>query len=378
MDRKILIIPHHPDFRKIKIRLAELARCLSKQHKVYLLDWHSALANNCAFGRIEAGFKDLFRSSGVCSEGAMGVVRFPMLHRPIFCAPVFNTFWLERMVRTLGIDVVVNGSYYLFSIPQKRQYKYILDLADVPVSGNRSVFDAFIERSVKGEIAKSDKVTVSSNGLVDYVSSTYGVTAQFVPNGADLEIFKRVAQDEVATLRRKYGLENKWVIGFIGYFGDWVDIEFLVEVFSEVKKSVPNSVLFIVGSSDRLRDHKRQWASGDIIFTGQVDPRHIESYFLACDVGVLPNKRSVFQDMAFHIKLIEFGAAQKLVVASDLEEVTKMNLPNVRIVPLVQADWVRALLEIKGVSWQGEWAKDLYLFDWKNIAGEFSKMLEAL
>jgi glycosyltransferase involved in cell wall biosynthesis len=376
--KRILIIPHHPDFEKIKIRLAELARWFSLNNEVYLLDWHSSLGRNLWLGRLGACIVDALRRPRVYKHKFFNVVEIPMLHRPLCWAKGFNALWLRKIVESLKIDIVVNGSYYLFSIPENRSFKYIVDLADVPSSGARTKFDAFIDSTVKAEIAKTDSVTASSQGLVEYIGNIYGAKAHFIPNGADLEKLKSASRKEADYIRRKYGLENKWVIGYIGNFGEWVDIDFLVSVYKQAKLSIPDAALLIVGSSDRLAHYKRFYNGADIVFTGPVSPNLIEDYFLACDVGVLPNKKSLFQDLAFHIKLIEFGAARKMVLSSDMDEVKKTELGHVVVVPLSVEDWVKALIKIKAQGWNADWEKRLKDFDWTNIADSFQKIIASL
>lgn len=373
--KKILFIPHHPGFAKLKIRLAELARRLKEMHEVYLLDWHSALEKNNLAGRIEANLRDALRMCNIRREGGLNIVETPLLHRPYAAAPLFNSFWLNRAATQLKIDAVVNGSYYLFAVAQQRNFKYIIDFADFPTSGQGSAFDRFIDRSLRREIAHCDAVTVSSQGLVEYVRRSYGVETHFVPNGADLARFRGVSEREVSDVRRRHGLLDKWVIGHLGYIGDWVDVGFLVETLRDFKKAVPAAALLFVGSSPRLEGLKKTFASDDIVFAGQVDSALIEPYFLACDMGVLPNKKSVFQDMAFHIKIVEYAAARKFVVASDLEEVKNMNLPNVFVAPLEKQSWVEALLRAKNAAWQSEWDAALARFDWERIAGDFNRRI---
>lgn len=375
--KKILLLPHHPGFAKLKIRLAELARRLKGMDEVYLLDWHSALEKNNLAGRIETNLRDALRMCKIRREEGLNIVETPLLHRPLVAAPLFNSFWLNKAAERLKIDTLVNGSYYLFAVAPKRNFKYIIDFADFPTSGQGSAFDRFIDRSLRCEIAHCDAVTASSQGLVEYVRQRYAVEARFVPNGADIARFRGVPEKKVSEVRRRHGLLDKWVIGHLGYIGDWVDVEFLVQVFRDIKNAMPQAALFFVGSSPRLEHLKNTFAADDIVFAGQVDSGLIEPYFLACDAGVLPNKKSVFQDLAFHIKIIEHAAARKFVVASDLEEVKKMNLPNVFVAPLDKQAWVEALLRAKNSVWQNEWDAVTARFDWERIAGDFRRQVIA-
>jgi glycosyltransferase involved in cell wall biosynthesis len=353
----------------------ELARPLAGPYEVSVLDWHAAFDHTFT-GRVKAAGADMLRCFRRYQENELSVIEMPMLHRPLSWAAGFNTLGLQSLIKKLGIDIVINGSYYLFCVPRQRAYRYIVDVADLPADTAGGMFERFIDASVCREIVKADAVTASSRSLVDYVHARYGARAHFIPNGADFERFKNVSPERIEKLRNRYGFAGKWVIGHIGHMGAWVDVEFMVRVFQEVKKSVPESVLWMVGSSPFLKDLQKKWGAEDVIFTGPVAVADIESYFMACDIGVLPSRKSLFQDLAFHIKLIEYAAARKIVVASDLEEIKKTRLPHVLIAPLCRDDWVRALLRAKDTTWQASWDEGVRSFDWKNIALSLRRVIE--
>jgi hypothetical protein len=113
----------------------------------------------------------------------------------------------------------------------------------------------------------------------------------------------------------------------------------------------------------------------DIIFTGNIEDE-ISNYFNCLDIGVLPHKKNLFQDLAFHIKLIEYTAARKIVVSTPLEEVKRLNFPNVLTANLNVNDWVEALKVAKEMKWQEEWDKMVEPYKWSNITKEFCKIIE--
>jgi glycosyltransferase involved in cell wall biosynthesis len=377
MKKKILFIPHHPNFRELRIRLAELAGRLAYGDDVFLLDWHSSFGNRGVMARACASMKDFFRLMRVSGYQDFHVVEAPLMHRPLRLAPNFNMFWLNRFIKRQGIDIVVNGSYYLFAFPCKKPYRYVVDLADLPHQG-RTPFDRFIDMRLSAEIAGADGVSVSSQGLVSYVAGCYGVTPVFIPNGAHVRRIRKVDLRQIQDIRCRFCLEGKRVISHIGYLGAWVDVNFLVRVFRRVQKNAPETALLVVGDSASLEELRKRYADKNIIFTGPVAPSEVPAYFQVSDLGVLPNKKSLFQDMAFHIKLIEYAAAQKFVVASDLEEIRKMGLPGIKTVSLNEDAWVAALLGLKSASWESGWDAQVDLYDWESIAGRFREFLGGL
>lgn len=378
--KKILFIPPHPGFQTLKIRMSELARFSSEYYEVYLLDWHFAVSQKDWLGRIEANMKDLLRPIKVHETRNLKVVETPMLRRPLALAPSFNMYWLERFIRKEGIRTVINGSYHLFSSPAKRDFEYIVDLADVPVSSDHSALDGFIDKIMSREVKNADAVTACSRGLVEYVRSTYGVQVHFLPNGTELDVFRKLREKDGSDIRRRYGLEGKWIIGYAGYMGPWVDVDFLADVFDEVKRSVPNAALLLVGGSPFLSEYRKRFSGRDIVFTGPLDSdvEIIEEYFLCFDAGVIPHPKTEFQDLAFHIKLIEYTAAGKFVVASDLEEIKKLDFPNVFISPRDKDNWVKLLLRCRQLQWESSWSDLVRPFDWRIIVKDLRDIIESI
>ncbi len=374
--KKVLFIPHHPLYGDLKLRLAEMARYMPDGCEVYLLNW-TASANRSFAGRIGAALRDLFRASCVRTIGPWKVLETPLMHRPLFLAGIFNTFMLLPMIKRLNIDCVVNGSYYLFSLGQREGFKYIVDIADLPALPNGGAFESFIERAVKREVGRADLVTVSSLVLADHLKEHYGAKrVEFLPNGTDIKRSRSVTEEAKNEALERLGMKGRWVIGYIGYLGPWVDVAFMARVFREVKKDVPEAVLLFVGSGPDIEKYRRAYSDKDIVFLGSVPPENIEKYFRACDVGVLPNAKSLFQDMAFHIKIIEFAVARRHVISSDLEEVKRLGLSCVTILPLDEALWVAALKRARAIPWDDTLDKALDKYDWREICGRLMRLAE--
>lgn len=134
----------------------------------------------------------------------------------------------------------------------------------------------------------------------------------FIPNGIDTKRF-RFNQEMRKTVRAELQLEEKFVIGNVGRLCFQKNQEFLLEIFSEVKKKKPDSCLLIVGEGDYLQSLKNKahlLGIGDsVIFYGV--SAHIEELLWAMDVFVFPSR---FE--GFGIAIIEAKAAGLPVVVS--------------------------------------------------------------
>lgn len=313
MKRKILVIPPHfiePD--RLKIRLIEIARLLSNRHEVYLLGWNAAIEKNLIL-RIKSCFKDFFRKQEIIKKDKFNMVGFPLLHRPLCLAPKVNAFFLKEFIGKNNIEIVLSGAMYMFDFPKEKKFKYILDVADSPFGNDETKFDKFIYERFLEEAKKADTVTVVSGGLKEFVKDRCVKEAIVLSNGVYVDKLRNFIPTRTDGLKEEAFLENKWVIGYIGYIGSWVEVEFMIKVLRRIQRDIPNAALLFVGPSDNLVNLRKKFTSKDVIFTGEV-LEDINIYFNRIDMGVLPHSKNYYQDVAFHIKLLEYTAARKFVV----------------------------------------------------------------
>lgn len=374
--KKILIIPHHPGLFKIKIRLIEIAKALSKEYTIYLVNWTAALEEYSLWTRIFSTLKDIFAKTRFYfyKEGTINIVEFPFLHRPLFLVPGFNYSRIKKIIEKEKIDVLINGSYYMFNIPKKRDFKYIFDIADLPVLNDNTGFDRFVSKQTAKEINKADAVTVVSRGLVDYVNEKYRKKASFIPNGADIEKLRSVKTEDIAEIRRRHNLTGKWVIGYIGYIGSWVNVELLTESFHEIKSQMPDAILIWIGLSPNIKDLRKRYGGKDIIFTGGIE-EDIEPYFKMLDLGILPHRKSLYQDMAFHLKGIEYTSAGKFVVSTPLKETRLLNFPNFIFAEEDKGAWVEAIKKARYSKWDEKWNSLADDYDWSSVCQRFINII---
>lgn len=365
---KILIIPHHPETAGVRIRLIELAKSLSPNNDIFLLNWGSVSGKYTLIKRLLVSFKDLFKAARIYKKNNLNILEFPTLHRPVFMAHRFHNLFLMRFLEKENIDIVINGSYYLFTFPQKRNFRYVVDFADLPSKG-------FVEKYVKQEVRKADSVTVASNSLAAYVQETCRKHASFIPNGVYIKKMRSVSEEEIKDIRQKHKLTGKYVLGYIGYIGDWVNIDLATKAFNQFKKEFPESALLWVGAGPNLEELKNKYSGTDIVFTGGIK-NNVEAYFRLLDVGLLPTIKSPFQDKAFHIKLIEYAAAGKPVVSTPLEESMRLDLPNVIFTEESEAEWSSAFKKAREMVWQKEWNDLVKKYDWTNICNELEQILD--
>jgi hypothetical protein len=97
--------------------------------------------------------------------------------------------------------------------------------------------------------------------------------------------------------------------------GSWVNVDMAVKAFRLFQQAVPDSVLFWIGPAPDLDRLTSTYGTHDIIFTGCIK-EHVETYFMMLDTGILPHKKSPFQDMAFHLKLAPVASTKRFTTIS--------------------------------------------------------------
>lgn len=370
MDKKILVIPHIAS-DLIKVREKELALALANYFNVYYLNWNVSNDNNIV-SRIMVSIKDIIRNKRVFEENKIKISEIPILHRPYWLAKIFNGNILDEFVKEIGINVIINASYYLFSIKKNERIKYIYDLVDLP----QTKID-YIRKYVEEEIGKANLIFTASSGLSDFVIKKYNRDSVFIPNGTNIGKFRDINENEIEEIRTKYNLKGKYVIGYIGNFGNWSNIEFIIDVFLEVEKEINNAVLLLVGPGNILETITPDLKEKGIITTGAINPKDIYKYFKVIDVGILPSKITDFRNYSFPIKIIEYTAASKIIVSSPLEEVKTLAFPNIIFAsPEKIIEWVNAMKKAKITLWKNEWNTIIEKYDWSEIVKLILRYIE--
>jgi glycosyltransferase involved in cell wall biosynthesis len=216
----------------------------------------------------------------------------------------------------------------------------------------------------------------TSTVLADRVRAR-GVKAVYLPNGVDR---LRIASGRADVVRARLGLTGKKVVSLIGLTHS--PTLFFVDALAEAAREEPDLVFLAVGGAGwlphegvgRLAARCRE-RGVPIVATGPVPHAQIADYFMASDVGLYPGDATPYFDAACPIKVLEYSAAGKPVVATDLVELRRWSLPNVYLAPpeprAFGAAIVRALRERTPMP-------DLTGFDWDTLTLRFEASCAAL
>ncbi len=132
-------------------------------------------------------------------------------------------------------------------------------------------------------------------------------------NGKDLKqyAYKEKIRNEI---RGKYNIGNNIALAHVGNFNNQKNHSFLIDVFYEYNKQNENSLLFLMGSGEKMDEIKKKVASlkleSKVIFLGSIN--NVEEIIQGMDIMLLP---SLFEGLPNVV--IEWQAAGLPCILSD-------------------------------------------------------------
>ena len=173
----------------------------------------------------------------------------------------------------------------------------------------------------------SDTVSVASRGLRD-LAIRFGVRQENIypaPVGADLESFHPGIDGH--HLKPAYNIRNRLVL-YIGQLHGAQYIDLFIKAASIVLHKDPNVAFMIVGEGfmeRMLKDLVYELGIEDkVIFAGSIPHHKIPEYIAAADVCVATFRNTAVTRCKSPLKIVEYMAMGKAIVASNVGEVRNM------------------------------------------------------
>jgi glycosyltransferase involved in cell wall biosynthesis len=144
------------------------------------------------------------------------------------------------------------------------------------------------------------------------------------PVGADLVAFRPDVSGR--EIREKMGLTGPVVL-YLGQLHSAQYAHLFLEAARQVAARVPQATFLIVGEGARrreLEDLNARLEPAPVVFTGYVEHKDIPGHVAAADVCVAPFEDNEITRCKSPLKIVEYMAAGKPVVASDVGEVRWM------------------------------------------------------
>lgn len=143
-------------------------------------------------------------------------------------------------------------------------------------------------------------------------------------------------------IRTEYKVsDNEFLIGHVGRFDTQKNHSFLIDVFAEVNKQIPNSRLILIGGGnltfkDCLQQIAKHGLTEKVIITGVRDD--VYKFYSAFDVFVLP---SLFEGLTVVSIEAQMNGCPNILSSNISSEVNMSG--NVKLLPLQMEDWIKAI-----------------------------------
>jgi glycosyltransferase involved in cell wall biosynthesis len=141
-------------------------------------------------------------------------------------------------------------------------------------------------------------------------------------NGFEVSRLKLTQSREA--MRRQLRLDAGVVIGFAGWFDRWDRLDFLIDVFNDLRATHPRLKLCLVGAgpaAEALAEKARASPyAADIVLTGAVPRQQVYDYIQTFDLGVLPHS-NVFGSPIVMFEMMGLGIPLVLPRLPPIEDV---------------------------------------------------------
>lgn len=231
---------------------------------------------------------------------------------------------LKRIIKKTKPDLLYgftcNSLFPLGLIARNLKIPTIIEMQETGHSGLdpniiwRHILGFFEKRALKHI---SGIVTVSSK-IKDYylnLAENPNLPARVIYDGADVDLFNPevpLAQ-EMQELRRR----GKTIIGYIGNFKSYQGIDFILE--SALETSDDFLYTMIGKDSEGLRKKIAQYNLQDKVFLlGRKKYEEVPGYLKGMDIMLIPRPSNSVTEYALPLKLFEYMAMAKAVVATDV------------------------------------------------------------
>lgn len=274
---------------------------------------------------------------------------------------------VKKIVKDFGIEVIICApNHYLHGFPPfdlgiPLIFDYLDFLHDFrdPNKENTKILNIYYENATK--------ILCISKTLIDFMKPKYREKTFYIPNGVDLDYYNSFKNFKKRT--------NTKFISLIGL--NISESLFYLDIFPKIRNEVGDIKMILVGGGIKypiIRDYiLKNKNMDDFVLTGYVPYEEIRKYFFITDVGLNPTLKNRYYDVACPLKVMEYSAASKPIVSTDLLELRRLNFPNFFLAKPNTEDFYEKI--INALNYRGPFP-NLEEYDWKNLSIKLEKILK--
>lgn len=278
-----------------------------------------------------------------------------------FMSFAFMSFWAGLLKET---DVIIATSPQFFTtwsaetLSTLKRKPWVFELRDIwpesikavgAISGDSKIFKVLEQIELRLYKRATRVISVTNSFKSNLIQR--GITADkidVVQNGANIKRFKASPKDE--NLVVKLGIENKFVVGYVGTHGMAHKLDFILEAWP---KNSADMHLILMGDGaekEKLIQLSKQLEIKNITFLSSVEKDLVPNYLSLMDLSLVPLKKSDLFKTVIPSKIFENAAMQipiLLGVQGESADIIKTHQAGLCFEPENKSDFNEKLLQLK-------------------------------
>lgn len=325
----IMIIPMLPTLFG---RRYQLSKYLAKKNEVHLILWN--MPYPVTLKNLLSNLKDSWRYKRSKKEGIV----IHKIRRLPFFFPLINRWFFQKQIKRIfnnfNINIIISESFFCETEPPQ-DLPIISDLNDyyeayAEIYGSRFYKLAYkflkVKDTVEGQVKRAKAVFAVSDILVKQAQK-HNKNVFKVPNGVESWVLYKKYN------REKYNFGMHSLI-YVSTFGQWSGLLNLLYVVYELKKDFKDIKLVLVGEGSQITEAIKlirilNLTENVKLFGSVWDRKKLFEIINSCEVCLNISQKNAFRDAASPIKIFEYSALGKKIVSTNLEEVKKLDFPNI-------------------------------------------------
>ena len=367
-------------------------RMALKGHQIRVIDYEYLWKEDNKDRKIFTGRKEIKGAYKIFKEADITLIRPGMIKLPILDMTsilYFHEKEIKRQITEFKPEVIISfgilNAYLGMKQAKKHHIPFVYYLIDhlhtlLPNKLKKKTAKQFEKQTIRG----SDRIFVINQGLKDYAVEMDGDVDKIsvIPAGVDFEKFN--PQTDGSSIREKYGIKkNDILLFFMGWIYDFSGMKEVAESLSNNDNE--NIKLMIVGEGDLYKHLSKMKSENNLneklILTGKIPFEEVPKHIASADICLLPAYKNEIMMNIVPIKIYEYMAMGKPVIATNLPGLKKEFGNNNGIIYIENPEQTleKAIYLYENYMIKSEGNKaSLYSRDqdWNKITNEFESMLK--
>ena len=367
-------------------------RMALRGHQIRVIDYEYLWKEDTKDKKIFTGRREIKGAYKIFKEADITLIRPGMIKLPILDMTsilYFHEKEIKRQILEFKPEVIISfgilNAYLGMKQAKKHHIPFVYYLIDhlhtlLPNKLKKKTAKQFEKQTIRG----SDRIFVINQGLKDYAVEMDGDVNKIsvIPAGVDFAKFN--PQTDGSSIREKYGIKkNDILLFFMGWIYDFSGMKEVAESLSNFDNE--SIKLMIVGEGDLYKLLSKMKSENNLneklILTGKIPFEEVPKHIASADICLLPAYKNEIMMNIVPIKIYEYMAMGKPVIATNLPGLKKEFGNNNGIIYIENPEQTleKAIYLYENYMIQSEGIKaSLYSRDqdWNKITNKFESILK--